>query len=152
MQPYIVQAVTDANGRLIKSTKPHRVRQAVSVKTARTVRKIMKSVIASDGTGINAALKGYSVGGKTGTAQKTGDKGTYAEGKYTSSFVGFTPAENPEIAILVVVDEPEKKHYGGTVAAPVFRKIAQETLNHLNIPPDQKADTLTVSLKSEVNG
>ena len=146
MQPYIVQAVTDSNGRLIKSTRPQRVRQAVSAETARTVRRIMKSVITSDGTGIHAALKGYSVGGKTGTAQKVDDKGAYAKDRYTASFVGFVPADNPALAILVVVDEPGEKYYGGTVAAPVFRKIAQETLNHLNIPPDQQSDTLTVSL------
>ena len=152
MKPYIVQAITDNNGRLIKSVKPVRTRRAISTKTAQAVKKMMRSVIDKGGTGINAALVRYSVGGKTGTAQKTDERGTYAKGKYIAAFVGFTPVENPELAILVVVDEPQKNYYGGVVAAPVFRKIAQEALQYLNIAPTRKNDTLTVSLESEVRG
>ncbi len=152
MRPYIVQAITDSNGRLIKITKPCQVRRAISKKTARMIKNIMQTVIDSGGTGINAAIEGYTVSGKTGTAQKTNNQGTYAKGKYTASFVGFTPTENPELAILVIVDEPQKQHYGGVVAAPVFKKIAQETLHYLHIPPDKKKDTLTVSLEKEVRG
>jgi cell division protein FtsI (penicillin-binding protein 3) len=113
---------------------------------------MMQSVIDEGGTGINAALEGYTVSGKTGTAQKTDAQGTYAKGKYTAAFVGFTPVENPELAILVVVDEPQKNYHGGVVAAPVFKKIAQEALQYLNIPPTRKNDTLTVSLEAEVRG
>ena len=152
MQPYIVQAITDSNGGLVKNIKPRQVRRVVSVETARTVARIMKSVIDPDGTGINAALDGYTVSGKTGTAQKSDENGTYAKGKYTASFVGFAPSEHPAVAVIVVIDEPKRNHYGGVVAAPVFRKIAQATLRHLNISPSGGKGRLTVSRESEVNG
>jgi len=134
MAPYIVQAITDQNGRLIKSSSPRMVRRVVSLKTARTVKKIMASVTTEGGTGVNAALEGYSVCGKTGTAQKIDEKGTYSNEKYTASFLGFIPAEDPEIAVLVVIDEPQGKHYGSIVAAPAFKRIAHETVNYMNIP------------------
>jgi len=134
MAPYIVQAITDQNGRLIKSSSPRMVRRVVSLETARTVKKIMASVTTEGGTGVNAALEGYSVCGKTGTAQKIDEKGTYSNEKYTASFLGFIPAEDPEIAVLVVIDEPQGKHYGSIVAAPAFKRIAHETANYMNIP------------------
>jgi cell division protein FtsI/penicillin-binding protein 2 len=80
------------------------------------------------------------------------EEGTYVEGKYIASFIGFTPAQNPEIAILVVIDEPQEKYYGGIVAAPTFKKIAHETLIYLNIPPGNDLNRLTVSRKSEAKG
>ena len=134
MAPYIVQAITDQNGRLIKSSSPRKVRRVVSLETARTVKKIMASVTTEGGTGVNAALEGYSVCGKTGTAQKIDEKGTYSDEKYIASFLGFIPAENPEITVLVVIDEPQGKHFGSIVAAPAFKKIAYETINYMNIP------------------
>lgn len=152
MRPYIVQAVTDSNGRLIRNTQPRAVRRAVSPQTARSMKKILQTVIQGDGTGINAAIEGFTVSGKTGTAQKTDEYGTYANGKYIASFVGFTPVENPAVAILVVVNEPQKHHYGGVVAAPAFKKIAIETLSYLNIAPDRGKHNLTVSLPQEVRG
>ena len=152
MKPYIVQAITDQNGRLIKSFGPRKVRRAVSEKTARTLAKIMQTVITEGGTGVNAALEGYSACGKTGTAQKIGEKGVYADGEYISSFVGFAPAARPEVAILVVIDEPKGQHYGSIVAAPAFRKIAHKTLGYMNIPPRSKTDRLIVSLRSDTSG
>jgi len=149
MKPHIIQAITGQNGRLIESFGPQKVRRVVSSTTAATINRIMQTVIAAGGTGVNAALTGYSVCGKTGTAQKINEKGEYGEGKYTASFVGFAPAERPEVAILVVIDEPVKEHYGGVVAAPAFRKIAQKALNYLNIPPAKKTDKLFVSLENE---
>jgi cell division protein FtsI (penicillin-binding protein 3) len=152
MRPYVVQAITDNNGRLIKSTQPQAVRRAISPRTARAIKKILQTVIQEGGTGTNAAIEGFTVAGKTGTAQKTDEKGTYAKGKYIASFVGFTPVENPELAILVVANEPRKSHYGGVVAAPAFKKIALETLSYLNITPDKGKTNFTVSLEEEVNG
>lgn len=137
MKPYVVQAITDKNGRLIESSGPHEVRRVISTKTAETMKKILLTVTEAGGTGINAALESYTVCGKTGTAQKIDEKGTYAKGKYVASFVGFVPAENPAVAILVVIDEPQNQHYGGIVAAPAFRKIAYETLNYINLPSGQ---------------
>ncbi len=152
MKPYVVQAVTDQNGRLVKSFGIQKVRRAVSEKTARTLTWILQTVVSEGGTGVNAALEGYSVSGKTGTAQKVDAKGGYAKEKYISSFVGFVPAEKPEVSILVVIDEPEGQYYGSVVAAPVFRNIAHKTLDYLNIPPRKKNDRLIVSLGSEAKG
>ncbi|MDP3285350.1 MAG: penicillin-binding transpeptidase domain-containing protein, partial [Desulfobacterales bacterium] len=152
MKPFIVQAILDQRGRTVKRFEPAPVRQAITSETAAAVKKILMSVITKEGTGFNAALGGYTVCGKTGTAQKINEKGEYAKGKYIASFVGFAPVENPEIAILVILDEPMKNHYGGIVAAPAFSKIAQETLTYLNVPPkNRKTDRLTVSKPREKN-
>jgi len=152
MKPYIVQAITDQNGQLIKSFGPRKVKRVISEKTAKTLAMIMKTVIAEGGTGVNAALEGYSVCGKTGTAQKIDEQGKYARGKYVSSFIGFLPEKMPKAVILVVIDEPEEQHYGSIVAAPVFKKIAQKTLNYINIRPKNNTGKLIVSLKSEIRG
>jgi len=152
MKPYLVRAITDKNGQYIHHFKPRKIRRVISTNTAREVAKIMKTVITRNGTGTLAALEGYSVSGKTGTAQKIGKDGTYSEDKYIASFAGFTPAENPEIAILVVINEPMEKYYGGIVAAPAFKKIAHETLNHMNISPTIELNKLTLSLKKEARG
>ncbi|MBW2192269.1 MAG: penicillin-binding protein 2, partial [Deltaproteobacteria bacterium] len=137
MKPYIVQAVADQNGRLVQCFGPKQVRRVVSAKTAGAVIKMMKSVVSEDGTGAKAALEGYSICGKTGTAQKIDEKGTYADEKYIASFIGFAPAEKPQVSVLVVIDEPRKNHYGGTVASMAFRKIIRETLDYTNILPEK---------------
>lgn len=153
MKPFVVQAILDQKGRVVKRFEPEPVRQSISSETADAVKKILMSVITKEGTGFNAALDGYTVCGKTGTAQKINEKGEYAKGKYISSFVGFAPVEKPEIAVLVILDEPMKNHYGGIVAAPAFSKIAQETLTYLNVPPkNRKTDKLTVSKESRLLG
>jgi cell division protein FtsI (penicillin-binding protein 3) len=147
MRPYVVQAITDHNGRLIKSFGPSRIRKVISEKTAETLSRIMQTVITEGGTGVNAALEGYSVCGKTGTAQKIDENGGYSFDKYVASFVGFAPVENPKIAVLVVVDEPQKQHYGSIVAVPAFKAIAQKTLDYMHIAPKGKTDKLMVSLR-----
>jgi len=152
MKPYIVQAITDQNGRLIKSFGPKKVRRVISKKTAQAITKIMKTVITEGGTGVNAAIEDYPVCGKTGTAQKIGEKGGYADGGYISSFIGFVPAKRPKAVIFVVIDEPEKQHYGSIVAAPAFKKIARKTLDYMNIRPKSKTGRLIVSLKGEARG
>lgn len=136
MKPYLVQAVTDHAGRLVKSFEPEKKRRVVSVKTAKKIQRIMKTVSDEKGTGSNAAIEGYSVCGKTGTAQKVDSGGKYAKGKYMASFIGFFPAKKPAIVIFVIIDEPQDMHYGGVVAAPVFKKIALETVEYMNIPPE----------------
>ena len=152
MKPLLVKEITDRNGDTVKRFSPEPVRRVVSSHSAATVRRILKTVITEGGTGVNAALAGYSVCGKTGTAQKIDDSGTYSKGRYLSSFVGFAPADQPELAILVIVDEPRVQTYGGIVAAPVFRQIALETLTYLNIPPGPDADRLRVSRENRANG
>ncbi len=152
MKPYFVKAITDQSGKILKQFQPQTVRQVISKRSARTVRNIMKTVITQGGTGTNAALEGYTVGGKTGTARKLDENGTYSDSRHIASFVGFTPAENPKLTILVVIDEPKGKYYGGTVAAPVFRRIAREALNYLNISPQSGTKRFATSRRIEGRG
>ena len=152
MKPYLVSEIVDQKGTLIDSFKPQTVRRAISVRTATIVKNILKTVITEGGTGVNAALDGYTVCGKTGTARKLDENGEYSKDKHTASFVGFAPAENAEITVLVIIDEPQDKYYGGVVAAPVFKKIAQQTLNYLNVPPDDSTIKLRVSRNHGAKG
>ena len=152
MKPYLVQAITDQSGAPLKQFQPQAVRRVLAEKTARTVKTIMKTVTAKGGTGVNAALDGYTVCGKTGTTRKLDRNGTYSNDRHIASFVGFTPADDPRLTILVVIDEPQGKYYGGTVAAPVFRRIASETLNYLNIPPRSGVKRFATSRRIEARG
>lgn len=145
MKPFLVQAITDSQGRLIKKVEPFPVRRVVSDETARTVRRILHTVVTEGGTGENAAIEGYAVGGKTGTAQKVEPTGGYSNTKYIASFLGFLPLENPEAVILVAIDEPQKMHYGGTVAAPAFKQIAEQIMNYINKSPQDGQGRLTAS-------
>ncbi len=135
MTPYVVQAITDVNGNIIKSVTPEEKRKVIMPETARALMKMMNAATEPDGTGGQAVPAGYTVCGKTGTAQKINANGTYRNCEYNGVFVGFSPAKSPELSVLVVIDEPQKHHYGGVVAAPVFREIVHKTFNYLNIPP-----------------
>ncbi len=136
MKPYIVKSVTDRNGKTIFSNTPVIRSRVISGETAAMVTSMLTRVAASGGSGARAAIDGYDVAGKTGTSQKFDIKtGRYHEDKYISSFVGFVPAHDPELAILVLLDEPKEEYYGGRVAAPVFRKIAEQSLAHLKVAP-----------------
>ena len=134
MKPMIVKEIVDSMQSKIRIFKPKPVRQVVSVDTALTMTKILEQVV-EDGTGTMAKVAGYQIAGKTGTAQKFDfSTGKYSKDKYSSWFVGYVPAENPEISILVLLDEPIGSYYGGTVAAPVFQEIASKVLPYLSIP------------------
>ena len=152
MKPYIVQQIVDQKGHPVKIFKPQKVRKAISAQTAKIVKNIMKTVITEGGTGVNAALDGYTVGGKTGTSRKLDGEGQYSDSSHIASFIGFAPVDNPEITIMVVIDEPKGKYYGGTVAAPVFKEIAQQTLSYLNVHPAGGTKKFRVSLDSEGQG
>lgn len=152
MRPYLLQAVTDPNGRPVRTTEPTVVRQVVSAQTARTMRRIMRSVVTEGGTGVQADLEGYAVCGKTGTAQKIDLNGTYAKDRFVSSFLGFAPSEHPALAVLVVVDEPRDVTYGGLVAAPVFKQIVKEALGYLNIAPSDSLKKLRVANEGRGSG
>jgi cell division protein FtsI (penicillin-binding protein 3) len=107
-----------------------------SVRTATAVRRMLESVVSTEGTAPQAAVMGYRVAGKTGTAKKS-VAGGYAEDKYLSLFVGLAPVSNPRLVMVVVIDEPGgEEYYGGAVAAPVFSRVMQDALRILNIPPD----------------
>lgn len=110
-------------------------KRAISAKTARSVTGMLEQAV-TKGTGKAAAVDGYTVAGKTGTAQKAKEGGGgYANGKYISSFIGYLPAEDPQVLISVILDEPRNAIYGGTVAAPAFSKVAAFSVSHLKVPP-----------------
>jgi len=133
MKPYLVKEITNAEGKTVEKFEPKVVRQIISPETSAEMRMLLEKVV-SKGTGRNAFVDGYRVGGKTGTAQVVGSGG-YVQGKYVASFAGFAPAEDPQIAILVMIAEPKGGiYFGGLVAAPVFQAIAKDTLRYLRIP------------------
>lgn len=134
VRPHVLKAVRHPDGS-VEEVQPLPIRRVISPETAQTLTSIFTDVVAR-GTGQAAAVPGYLVAGKTGTAQKL-DKQTarYSETKVVASFVGYVPAEEPRLAILVLIDEPGTAAWGGTVAAPVFRNIAQEVLPYLEISP-----------------
>jgi cell division protein FtsI (penicillin-binding protein 3) len=152
MRPYLVKAVTDTEGRTVRTIDPETVGRVVSAATAQTMRGIMRSVVTEGGTGVKADVAGYSVGGKTGTAQKIDADGNYAQDLYVASFVGFAPTERPAIAVLVIVDEPKGSIYGGLVAAPAFSQIVRESLGYLNVSPTDDWKKLQVSRDVKING
>ncbi len=134
MKPQLVEKVIDKSGRIIEEIKPAILKQVISQKTSQELREILEGVV-SKGTGRNAYIEGYRVGGKTGTAQKPG-KGGYQIGKYVASFLGLAPVDNPRLIGLVVVDEPQGyPYYGGTVAAPIFKCVIEDSLKYLNVQP-----------------
>lgn len=135
LQPMIVNRLQDEDGNTVVRYSPQRVRQVVSPATSRLMVEALKTVTSKDGTAPEAALDHYVVAGKTGTAQKAGPGG-YQEGKYVASFIGFFPADDPQICISIVMDEPKNGHFGGRIAAPVFHDIAERVANYLNIKPD----------------
>jgi cell division protein FtsI (penicillin-binding protein 3) len=135
MKPYVVSEIISDTGEVIRSNSPEIVERVVSGRTAEIIKEILKTVTEEGGTGRRADIDGNFVAGKTGTAQKIDpDTGRYSKDKYISSFVGFAPADNPEIALIVVIYEPKGATYGGVVAAPVFRKIVEDSFAYLDIP------------------
>ena len=135
MQPQIIRAVLDGQGREVRSFEPIAVRQVISPDTARTLTEMMVNVV-RNGTGHNAAIPGYDVAGKTGTAQKM-DPATkrYSRAPGVLSFVGFVPADDPRLAMIVLLDEPKNEKWGSEAAAPIFSAIGRETLRYLNVAP-----------------
>ncbi len=143
MKPYIVKEVRDNDGKVVKANNPAIIRRVISAETARTIKEMMVRVTSEDGTGRKAALIGFTVAGKTGTAQKPDlEKGGYKRGAYVSSFFGFLPAEDPALVITVTLDEPSKGYYGGDVAAPAFREIAAKSLAYLGMTPSARTAEL----------
>ena len=135
LKPYVVSEVVDHEGHIVMERTPEVKRRPISNDTAHILTNLLSDVV-GNGTGKRASLRGYEVAGKTGTAQKF-DKslGRYSSSKVVGSFVGFVPAHDPQLAMLVIIDEPQTDKWGGVVAAPVFRKVAERVLRHLNIPP-----------------
>ena len=131
LQPRLVDRTV--KGDLEQTFKPERRRRILSPQTTNRLTSVLVGVV-ERGTGAQAALDGYLVAGKSGTAQKA-ENGRYSRSKVTASFIGYAPAEAPRFVMLVMFDEPKKKRWGGTAAAPVFRRIAQQALHYLQVPP-----------------
>jgi len=129
MRPYVVQAIVDRHGEIIKEYGPEEVRQVISPETSKRMRRILASVVET-GTGKMAQSKLYRFAGKTGTAQKVEANGTYSHSKFVASFIGFAPVDDPQIAVAVIVDEPRPYYYGGVVSAPAFKMIAEDVLKY----------------------
>ncbi len=150
MKPHLVRHFTDENGTIVKTVQPTVVRQVVSEETSNIVCELLENAV-TNGSGQNAYIKGYRVAGKTGTSEKL----PRGSGKYTASFVGFAPANDPKVACLVVVDEPAGgSYYGGQVAAPAVGKILQDTLNYMGVEPqytEEEKTTIDVGVP-EVSG
>jgi cell division protein FtsI (penicillin-binding protein 3) len=149
MPPRLVDATVDADGRVIPEQAPAGTR-VVSRETAEQVAAMLANVVASeDGTGQAAAVPGYSVAGKTGTARKPQENGTYSSCPpdycyhYVSSFAGFVPADDPRLSLIVVIDEPTTSIYAGDVAAPLFAELASAALSRLRIPPTGASSVAT---------
>ncbi|MCM8795881.1 MAG: penicillin-binding protein 2 [Candidatus Omnitrophica bacterium] len=130
MKPFIVKEIRDKYGQTIKSFSAVPIRKVISVDTALRAKKILIGVV-EKGTGKLAKLENFSAAGKTGTAQKLEPDGTYSHNKFVASFIGFAPAEDPLIAIAVVLDNPHPYYFGGVVAAPVFKNVATDTIRYL---------------------
>ncbi|HYY27573.1 MAG TPA: penicillin-binding protein 2 [Chthoniobacterales bacterium] len=141
MKPMIVSDITDSTGRTVAHFTPEVVRQVVSMDTTRKIASALKDVVSKGGTAQKAEVPGFRVAGKTGTAQKVNPNGGYYSGRYVTSFCGYMPADDPQFALLVLLDDPKVKDgiaYGGTVAGPVFSKIAQQTARYLDLQPTEE--------------
>jgi cell division protein FtsI/penicillin-binding protein 2 len=136
MQPMIIDRIEYPDGRVMSQYDPHVVRQVLTTSSTRALTQALTRVASEHGTARRAQLEDYTVAGKTGTARKIVD-GHYSYSKHLASFVGFLPAESPEICISVLFNEPEGTGYGGIHSAPVFKSIAQRAANYLNLKPSE---------------
>ncbi len=138
MRPFVARRVVSHEGDVLVSNQPHVARRVVSEKTARLLTSILKGVVSDGGTGGMASVEGFEVAGKTGTAQKPDlIHGGYAARKRVGSFIGFVPADDPRMVLLVLIDEPAVNVYGGVVAAPAFGDIARGVLRYLRVAPER---------------
>ncbi len=148
MKPYVVSEIRDAEGHMLRQVPPQAKRRVISPETARSVTKILEGVI-TDGTGTKAAIPGFRVAGKTGTAQKIDPRtGTYSVSRFVASFAGYVPADNPQLAMIVVIDEPQGDVWGGAVAAPVFSRVGEQVLSYLGVPSSQPVTLAMASRRS----
>ncbi|MEW6097520.1 MAG: penicillin-binding transpeptidase domain-containing protein [bacterium] len=146
MQPLIIKTIKNPEGKIIKKFKPTPVKQVISPNLAKEITTLLKKVV-NDGTGELAQIDGYEIAGKTGTAQKVEPQGGYSSTRFIASFIGYLPADDPELIILVVVDEPKGTYWGGQVATPTFKRIAKRILSYLGILPNKKTNVSTHNLE-----
>ncbi|MBA4389163.1 MAG: hypothetical protein C0404_14415 [Verrucomicrobia bacterium] len=138
MKPYVISEIRDKEGKVTYKGQPEVMARPISAETSALMRRLLARVTEEGGTGTKARIEGYEVAGKTGTAEKAVN-GVYPPGVVVASFVGFFPAESPEVAMVFVVDEPQALHTGGVVAAPSFGKIGAQVVRYLDIQPSEYA-------------
>jgi cell division protein FtsI (penicillin-binding protein 3) len=143
MKPYIIKEVRDKQGEVLKGFQPVLVNKAISLDTANRIKKILTGAV-EEGTGKMAKMEGFTAAGKTGTAQKLEPNGTYSHSKFIASFIGFAPAEDPVVTIVVSVDEPHPYYFGGVVAAPVFKAVAGDVIKYLRSNQEPR-DTIALN-------
>lgn len=134
VQPYLVSSIVDADGKTVEKTETKVVRQVISAETSETVREMMKGVV-DNGTGKNGYVAGYRVGGKTGTSTKLGESKEGEGDKYIVSFAAIAPSDDPEIAMIIIVDEPNQDLGGGALCAPIASEVIEEAMSVLGIEP-----------------
>ncbi len=145
MRPFLVREISNHQGRIVWNQSPRIRRRPIDAETAKTVTDLLVNVV-ENGTGRRAAIPGYRVAGKTGTAQKVDpETGMYSSTKLIGSFVGFVPAEDPKFVVLVMIDEPQGPAWGGVVAAPVFREVAEQALRYVKVAPRRERRMVTAS-------
>lgn len=150
MEPRLVKSYTDNKGNITKEIDPVQVKQVISKETSAQMREIMESVV-TDGGGKIAYLPGYRLGGKTGTAQKV-INGSYAQGHYVCSFIGMAPADDPEIVVLAIVDEPTGvMQFGSTTAGPIIKEVMSNTLKYLGVEPEYTEEEKSENIKNKVS-
>ena len=146
MKPHLIDRVVAADGLVLMKNEPQPVNRVIRESTAKKVREMMRGVAAPGGTARRAAMKGYSVAGKTGTAQKSAGRAGYLPGQYRATFCGMVPATHPEIVVLVTLDFDQRRtyHQGGNSSGPVFRRIATKAMRYLMIPKDLPDDDVDI--------
>ncbi len=142
VRPRVVREVVDPSGTVVRTFERGLERRVIDEETARTLKEVLAGVV-ERGTGRAAAPPGYSAGGKTGTAQKIEPNGTYSHSRFVASFLGFAPADDPVITVVVMLDEPRPLYLGGQVAAPTFSRIVEAALRYLQVPPQAEPDSET---------
>lgn len=145
VQPYLVSSIVDADGKTVKKTEPKVLRQVISSETSETVREMMKGVV-DNGTGKNGYVAGYRVGGKTGTSTKLGESKEGEGDKYIVSFAAIAPSDDPEIAMIIIIDEPNQDLGGGALCAPIASEVIEEAMSVLGIEPkydDEEIENLS---------
>lgn len=152
MRPMLIQSLSEPDGEVVARFQPQVVRQVISPRSAKQMVTALKTVTGKDGTAPKAAMDNYTVAGKTGTAQVPGGRAGYLPKKYVSSFIGFFPANDPEVCISFLLEEPDikKGYYGGQTAAPYFKAIAEQVASYLKIKPD-KEEPIGTTLAGSTN-
>ena len=137
MKPYLIERITDGSGKDVVTSSSEVRRRVLSAEICRRITAVLKGVVRS-GTGTRAHIPGYEVAGKTSTSQKVDPAtGGYSTEKVIASFMGYLPADDPRVAILVVMDEPKRTPYGGVAATPIFKRIAEELMQYMGVPPTE---------------